>query len=164
MAATVINGKKYTVADLMRRPFLIPSSATLKDALRVLIENRSNIGIVVAEDNTFVGTVSTVDIIKEILPDYIENDEVAARFADDDLLQEDVLKAGLMPVCDFVDTHEKTLQADSGLVEAAVIMVREDAGRIVIVDEARKPLGVLTRTEIKKMFGAFLGIADVLEQ
>jgi len=157
-----IDGKHYKVADVMRKPVIVPRTQTLRDALALLMERNTNLGIVVEDDGTFLGTVTTLDIIRAVLPDYLEDDEVAARFADDALLKEDARKAADLPVCDFLDREETTIDADASLLEATVIAAKDSTGRIVVLDENNKPIGVLTRTEIKRVLAAYLGIKNEL--
>lgn len=157
-----IDGKTYKIADLMRKPVAIPKDSSLRDTLAVLLTQKTNMGVVVDTDDTFLGTVTTVDVIKAVLPDYLEGDEVAARFADDTLFKQDVRKAADKPVCDFVDREEATITEDANLLEAAVLAVQDERGRIVVLDTDKKPIGILSRTEIKKVIAAYLDIANEL--
>lgn len=155
-----IGDKDYTLAEIMRPPVLVASTSTLRDALATLVDRRTNMGVVVDDAGVFLGTVTTLDIISAVLPDYLEADNVAARFADDALLREDTNKAATMPVCDFLDRDEATIDADAHLMEATVLASKDATGRIVVLDDARKPVGVLTRTEIKMVLAAYLGIRN----
>jgi len=117
---------------------------------------------VVDVEGRLVGGVSTLDIIRAVLPDYIESDEVAARFANTEMLKEDACKAAAKPLSEFVDRNEATVDPDANLLEATVISSRDSNGRIIVIDEHRKPVGLLTRTEIKQVLAAFLGVSDEL--
>jgi predicted transcriptional regulator len=79
------------------------------------------------------------------------------------MLQEDVLKYATKPVREFVDTNDATVKGTSSLIEATVISSKDCHGRIIVVDDTNKPIGVLSRTEIKKVFGAFLGVRNELD-
>jgi CBS domain-containing protein len=158
-----IHGKEYRVRDLMRDPVLIQKGATLREALATLVEKKSNIACVVDEAGVFIGGISTLDIIREVLPDYVEYDPVAARFAHADMLKEDANNAAKVPVENFVDTEEATVAAETGVVEASVITAQENHGRIVVLDENKRPVGLLTRTEIKRVIAAFLEIENDLD-
>jgi len=159
-----IDGKEYVVGDLMRDPVLIREDATLKEALGTLVDGQSNIGCVVDKNGVLVGGVSTLDIIRAVLPDYIEADTVAARFADNKMLLEDAKKAADVPLANFFDRDEATVSADTQLLEATAISSGDCNGRIIVIDKEHKPVGVLTRTEIKQVLAAFLGIKNELPQ
>lgn len=159
-----INGTTYTVGDLMRNAVIIPEGSTLRDAIHILIETKSNIGCLVDKDGKLVGGVSTLDVIRAVLPDYIESDPVAARFANMELLKEDVTRSAEKLVIDFVDRNDATAKPNSNLVEEIVVSSRDCNGRIIVIDDEGKPIGILSRTEIKQVIGAFLGIKDELKE
>ena len=159
-----VNGKTYKVSDLMREPLLIQRDAHLKDVLLSLLDGKTNIGCVVDEDGHFVGAVTTVDVIRAILPDYIESDEVAARFADESMLKEDVLKAACHPISEFIEEDETTVSPDTQLLEATVLSSKDCNGRIVVTDEDNKPVGILSRTQIKRALVTFLDVRDELTE
>ena len=159
-----IDGKEYKVRDLMREVVTIPRDTELTAALETLVQQKSNIAVVVDADGKMLGGVSTLDIIKAILPDYIEADPTAAHFADTAMLKEDTLKSASKHVCDFINTQDVTVEADASLLEATVLSCINAQGRIVVVDADNIPVGLLTRTEIKQVLAAFLGIKNDLEE
>lgn len=158
-----INGKEYKVSDIMREVVQIREDVQLKGALEALVKGKSNIAVVVDAEGAFVGGVSTLDIIRAVLPDYMENDQRAAHFTDNKMLLEDTQKAASMPIADFVDKDEVVVGPDTNLLEATVLASVDGSGRIVVVDENKKPIGLLTRTEIKQVLAAFLDIENELD-
>jgi predicted transcriptional regulator len=158
-----LNGKDYKVRDIMREVVTIQENVELKEALEALVKGKSNIAVVVDANGSFVGGVSTLDIIRAVLPDYMEKDQRAAHFADNTILREDTLKAATLPIADFVDKDDATVSPDANLLEATVIASVDGLGRIVVVDENNKPVGLLTRTEIKQVLAAFLDIENELQ-
>lgn len=158
----IVDGKHVKIADIMRPPHLIKETQTLKEALTTMIEERCNSLTVVKEDGTYAGRLSTVDIIKEVLPDYMEDDTVAARFANADLLREDASRVKDKQVKEFMMTDVPTINVDDSVVEAAVLAAKQGHGRITVVDAEAKPVGIMTRTEIKRVIGHFLDIPSAL--
>lgn len=155
-----IGGKEYSIQDVMREPVLFAENATLKDALTEMVRRQTNSGLVVDTEGKLLGMVTTVDIIKAVLPDYLEEDEIAARFADESLLRQDALKSATLPIKDFMMEDVPTVPSDATLLEGAVMAVRGGYGRIAVVDENNKPVGVLTRTEIKRVIAGYLDIIN----
>jgi len=158
----IVDGKEIKIADVMRPPQLIQETQTLKDALTFMIENKCNSLTVVDDAGVYAGRVSAVDIIKEVLPDYMEDDMVAARFANLDLLKQDAARAKDKLIKDFMMTDIPAIDVDDSLVEAAVLAAKQGFGRITVVDADKKPVGFLTRTEIKRVIGHFLDIPSAL--
>ncbi len=147
----------------MRPPVLVPVGTTLRECLRLMVEQQRNSLTVVNEDGTFAGAVNAVDIIREVLPDYLEEDVISARFADESLLAQDAQRVADHPVETFMSRDVPTVTPRSSLVEAAVLAAVKGRGRITVLDEQRRPIGVLTRTEIKRVLAFFLGIPGALE-
>jgi predicted transcriptional regulator len=157
-----INGKEIHIGDIMRPASTIESSATLKEVLAHMTEQKRNSLAVVDTEGILIGAVNAVDIIKEVVPDYLEDDAVAARFADDELFKEDAIRVQDKPLADFMSTDIPTITKDETLIEAAVLAAKHGRGRITVVDEHKKPIGVLTRTEIKQVIAAYLGLPNEL--
>lgn len=155
---TTINETPYSLTDIMRSCVFITSKATLLDTLTLMIEHKRNSLVVVDEAGDLVGMVNAADIIKAVLPEYIEENVTAARFSNMDLLAEDAARVKDMPVSDFMETTTPTISHAGNIIEAAAIAAHTGTGRIIVVDDAHKPIGVLTRTELKQVIGATLGI------
>jgi len=154
------NGKEITIKDLMRDPVFAYEGETLKEVLTRMIKERRNSLTVVAKDGTFKGAVSALDIIKEVIPEYIEADTVTAQYVNEELFREDARRVAEKPVEEFMVTDIPTITLDTTLIEAAVIAIQHGRGRITVIDAGNKPIGVLTRTELKRVIGSYLDIED----
>lgn len=153
-----INEKSYEVKDIMRPAVFINSTATLKETLQKMISERRNSLIAVFEDGSLAGMVNAIDIIKAVLPNYIEESNLAARFSNLDLLKEDAERVQDTPISEFMEKDMPTIKVDGNIIEAAAIAAHNGQGRIVVVDADNMPVGVLTRTELKQVIGATLDI------
>jgi len=156
-----IGEKNIQIRDLMRAPVLVEEDETLKAVLERMVTEKRNSLTVVDKDGKLVGAVNAVDIIKEVIPDYLEEDAVAARFADDSLLKEDAKRVSGKCVREFMAREVPTVEDDTSLLEAAVMATLEGRGRITVVDKEKKPIGILTRTEIKQVIASYLEIPNV---
>lgn len=157
MPMMTINGKSYTIADIMRPCVSITTTTTLFDTLQKMIAEKRNSLVVLNEDGSLAGMVNAADIIKAVLPDYIEESNVAARFSNMDLLQQDAERVKDTPISEFMETDIPTIKVTGNIIEAAAIAAHTGTGRITVVD-GTMPVGVLTRTELKQAIGATLGI------
>lgn len=153
-----INGKTYRVEDIMRPASITHDSATLFETLQKMIHERRNSLIVLKSDGTLAGMVNSIDIIQAVLPDYLEESNVAARFSNLELLKQDAQRVKDTPISQFMDEDVPVIKRTGSIIEAAAIAAHSGRGRIVVVDEDKKPVGVLTRTELKQVIGATLGI------
>lgn len=152
------NGKSYSVADIMRPAIVIHNEASLFETLEQMMKEKRNSLIVVDGEGRVIGMVNAVDIIKAVLPDYLEESNLAARFSNMDLLKEDAERVRDQNITEFMVADFPTIKENGSIIEAAAIAAHSGQGRIVVVDEDKKPVGVLTRTELKQVIGATLGI------
>jgi CBS domain-containing protein len=149
-----------TVREMMREPTLVSDDQTLRHVLERMVHEHRNSLAVVDADGKLVGAVNAVDIIQEVVPDYLETDAVSARFADDALLREDAQRVADKCVREFMATDIPTISPDDSMTEAAVLAACHGRGRIVVINEANEPIGILTRTEIKRVIATYLDIPD----
>lgn len=155
-----IDGKDYTIGDIMRPSVYIEEDKTLFETLSKMIGEKRNSLTVVAADGTFAGMVNAADIIKAVLPDYIEDNQIAARFSNLKLLKQDAERVKDTPLSDFMEKDAPSIKQNGNIIEAAAIAAHSGKGRIVVVDDENKPVGVLTRTELKQVIGLTLGICS----
>lgn len=148
------------VKDLMRPAVLVKDTDSLHAVLEKMVYEKRNSLTVVDENGVLVGAVNAIDVIRAVVPDYLEEDQTAAHFADDSLLQEEVEKNRNLLVREFMATDIPTITEKTGLVEATVIAVCEGRGRITVVNDEKKPVGVLTRTELKMIIAGYAGINE----
>lgn len=153
-----IDGKEIKITDIMRPVMTIKKDATLRETLEKMIGKRTNSLVVVDADGVFLGTVSALLLIKEVVPDYLETDQLAAHFVSEELFKEDVSRAADVKVEAFMDSDSSTLKVSDSIMRAAIMAMESGSARVPVVDDDNKPLGILTRTELKQVIGLYLGI------
>jgi CBS domain-containing protein len=57
-----------------------------------------------------------------------------------------------------MDEDVMTIREKESLMKAAMIVGQRSQVRIPVLDEDGRPIGLLTRTELKQVIGIFLGI------
>jgi CBS domain-containing protein len=114
------------VSQLIRGGVItVDASATIRDAARVMANN--NIGLLVVMDRgRMVGVVSERDVVRAV-----------ARGVD---LSEPVINISTREVI--------TVGASASLYEAADLMHKSNIRHLVVVDESRNPVGVLSVRDI----------------
>lgn len=151
------------VRDVMRKVVTIPAAGTFKEALATLIRERRNSALAVDEDGAFVGYVDAGTLLRGAMPEYLRDDPTAARFAENGILQEMATKIAEEPLADFIDTDIVVVAPSDSLVYATVLSIQKGQGRVPVLDEARRPVGVLTRTELKQALGCYLEVPGCFE-
>lgn len=156
----VINGEKKTIKDIMRQPVTIGEDATLHDVLEKMIEQKTNSILVIDENKKLIGLVNTGSVIAQIIPDYLEDDIIAAKFVTEEIFKEEVNKTRDVVVLDFMNDKPNTVKIDASIMEVAILALSKRQIRVPVVDDKNKVVGLLTRTEIKQMIGYYMGIDE----
>lgn len=151
------------VKDIMRDNVVtIAHTATFREALTKCIASKVNGLVLVDADGRYVDFLDTATLLRASLPDYMEDDATAARFADDDFIKEELAKIADKPVADVLNIHMKTAKPTDTLTYAIAIASSNGQGRLPVIDEDGKPVGLLTRTELKLALGSAMGVVNAL--
>jgi CBS domain-containing protein len=148
------------VKEAMRPVHVINKSKTFFDALTMMIQEKTNSLVVVDDEGKLAGMLNTGKLIEEVVPDYLEDDLIAAHFAGEEIFIQDVKKAKDSKIEKFMISDPQKVHFNASLMEVAIIAISAKQLRIPVVDENDKPVGIITRTELKKAFGQILGIAE----
>ncbi len=148
----------HCVKDIMRKAYIITDDKNFYDAIKQMIEEKTNSLVVVNQEGKLAGLLNTGMLIGEVVPDYLEEDAVAAHFANEEIFIEDVKKAKNSPIKKFMLNNSHYIQGGASLMELAVLALSNKQLRIPVVDKNKKPIGIITRTELKKVIGGILGI------
>jgi CBS domain-containing protein len=105
-----------------------------------------------------VGMVNARTLIHESVPSYLGDDATAAHFVNETIFKEEVEKVANESIEKIMDEDVKTIKANESLMKAAMIVSSGNQVRIPVLDEENRPIGLLTRTELKQVIGLFLGI------
>ncbi|MDD5291840.1 MAG: CBS domain-containing protein [Candidatus Omnitrophica bacterium] len=111
---------------------------------------------VIDKDNKLVGMFTEKDVLKYILPAYLEkvgsfvyeDNPRAIRNKVKELLKEH-------KVCDIMCKEVITTAPDTSLSEVARIMLTGNARRLPIVDKEKKVVGIIAREDVVKAFIKF---------
>jgi CBS domain-containing protein len=156
----VIDGKTTTIEEIMRQPVTIGNDATLHDVLKKMIAQKTNSLLVVDEDEKLVGIVNAGSVIARVIPDYLEDDTIAARFATEEMFKEEVNKSRDVSVTEFMNEQPNTVKVGSSIMEAAIFALSKKQVRVPVVNDEYKVVGLLTRTEFKQVIGHYMGIDE----
>lgn len=136
----------------------IKPSCTVKEVLTLMIKEKTNGTVVVDEKNHVVGILSSWDIIKHIVPDYLETDmHHLASFEAADVFQKRVKQVANDPVSSFMTKHVHTAKADDTIISAIAMLAEFHIRQLPVVDKHDVLVGYINRTDMKR------AAADVLK-
>jgi len=128
--------------------------------LSKMITAKTNSILVIDEEEKLVGLINTGSVIAQIVPSYLEDDVIAAKFSSEEVFKEEINKTRDMSVSDFMNSNPNTVKMDSSIMEVAILVLSKKQIRVPVIDEAGRAVGLLTRTELKQMMGYYMGIDE----
>ncbi len=153
--------QSWLVKDFMRTSVVtVNIDATMKEALEVMIRERTN-GVVVVDNNRkVVGILSSWDIIQHIVPDYLEEDKHLASFEAGDMFVERAHQLKDDPITKFMTKDVHTVRAGHTIMAAAALLSTFHIRQLPVVDNDGNLVGYLNRTDIKLAVGKALELED----
>lgn len=129
---------ELTAADLMTiEPVTVAIDAPIEEAER-LIRYYKVSGLPVVDHHGFlVGVISQTDFV------YLDDPQVRSLIRDD---------SGPIRVGEVMSRPPLTVLRSTRLVDAARLMTRERVHRLVVIDQDRRPMGVLSAIDFVTLF------------
>jgi CBS-domain-containing membrane protein len=142
---------ELTAADLMSRELItIPRHMSLQGAAHRLIRADVSGAPVVDEYGRCVGVLSATDLMR-----YLDEGQRGARLRGAECLQVhspwQMIEVELLPADEtgqFMTTDVITVEPDTRLAELARIMLEAHIHRLIVLDPQRRPVGVVSGTDI----------------
>lgn len=137
-----------TAADIMSRdPVVIPRHLSLRTAAKILSQHRVTGAPVVNAGGECVGVLSATDFMQQAegrsKPSWSAHE---CACSDWDLMEPDLVPENDV---DTVMTHDPVMaDENTSIVTLARMMLNAHIHRVVIVDVANKPVGVVSSTDI----------------
>ena len=103
---------------------------------------------IVDESYKLLGIVSALDLLKELMPSYMNADLARSITDGADFLQKQVEKVKDKCASDIMETDIKSLHSHHQLLEADALIAETGFNTLPILDDAGKLLGEITRREI----------------
>lgn len=140
-----------SVAEVMsRNPICIPADTTLRQLVQLFNTRQVSGFPVVDRDGKMVGVVSQTDLIRRCLsavgsePAGFFFRQVAAQVCENG----NISSEDLIIVADIMTSEPITVTATEGLRTVAQKMYARRVHRVVVVDEKRKPVGIVTTMDV----------------
>ena len=151
--------RKYIISEFMNDNVItVNESSTLREAIEIMIKNKTNGLVVVDEARKVIGILSSWDIIQHIVPDYLEEDTHLASFESGDVLIQRTKETANDSIAKFMTAKVHTVKPQETLMEAAAILSEFRIRQLPVVDDNGVLIGYINRTDIKEAIGDILGI------
>ena len=121
------------------------------DILKNWMKDDSNIFVVEGEDKKLIGVVTLYDVLKRLIPFYLQIDEILTDFAFDDLLTpQKVQETMALAAEDIMTTKVVTIKPDDNFMKAASEMFSFEFDYLPVVDETGHCMGLVTRNTMEE--------------
>lgn len=149
--------KQYLVKDFMSdKVASINESANIRQAMAELVAKKTNGLVVIDNNNKPIGVISTRDIIKEVVPDYLENEDHLSAFEAESTFAVRVNAIADQPIVGIMTKNIHTAHPNDTLMEAASMLTKNGIRQLPVVDDNESLIGYINRTDIKRAIGEIL--------
>ena len=148
------------VSDITKEAVVISEEASFKEALEKMVQEQTNTLLVIDESGALTGEVSVSDLLDAIVPEYLDGDSIAAKFATEEMFEEAVTDTAEKTVSLFMSTDYDAVKATDGLMTIAATAIAHQRARIPVVDSDNRPVGIISRQGLKHILAKYLGIKD----
>ena len=149
------------VADIMQRDVVtVPPKAKLKDVAKIIFGLQIS-GVPVVSDKKLVGLITETDLLRKLYPSYQEFMEDYVHAKDFEAMEELSDKILDLSAGDIMNKHPRTVTHDTPVMRVQSLMLTRGFGRVPVVDEHNRLLGVLSQGDI---FRAVVGEKLPFEQ
>lgn len=135
-------------------PATIPVTATYADVARAMRDRRTNGLIVVDAQHKVVGLVASQNLIRHVLPMYLNRVAALAAFDNPYTFRRRVHAVARDPITAFMASPVHTIRADRPMIEAAVVLA--EYRQLPVVDADGRLVGLLSRTDVKNVIAEIL--------
>lgn len=148
------------IKDIIKPAITIKDTASLKDAVSLMIEEKVNALLVVDDDEKLIGEITVSELLTAIVPDYLDDDVIAAHFVSNEVFQETVEQASDKQVQFFMSKKITPVTMHEELMTIAVKAISGQHVRIPVIDDEGKPIAIISRRGLKHIIGDALNIED----
>ncbi len=123
-----------------------------KDALDILFRRQISGLPVIDAQSRLVGMFTEKDILSYILPSYILTVGSFIYEENPKSVKKKFMELDKVKISQVMRKEVVTISPDTTLCEVARIMLTQKARRVVIVDEAKKVVGIVARCDVVRAF------------
>jgi len=146
--------------DITKEATTISADATFKEAVSLMVEQQTNVLLVIDNNGSLIGVTSVTDLLDAVVPEYLDGDSTAAHFATEEMFKKAVTDTMDKPVSDFMSSELTTVNESESLMAVAVTAIASKRLRIPVIDDAGRPVGIISRQGLKHILAEQLGIGD----
>lgn len=146
--------------SIIKEAVTISEDASFKEAVALMIKEKTNSLLVVDDSGVLIGEITISELLHAVVPDYLEDDSIAAHFVTNEMFDEAITDTAEKQVKFFMRTDIEPVTLDAELMVIAVKAIDNKQVRIPVIDDQHKPIGIISRRGLKHIIGSILNITD----
>jgi len=146
--------------DIIKESVSISEDASFKDAVSLMISEKTNSLLVTDNNGILTGEVTVTDLLDAIVPEYLDGDSIAAHFASTAMFEEATEDTQEKQVKFFMSKTITPVDLKDGIMEVALNAIESKRASIPVIDDAGKPAGIISRRGLKHIIANALNIPD----
>jgi len=136
------------VADVMQKSVdFVPQSMPLLGVAKIIFGSRIN-GVPVCRDKEVIGFITDTDILSQFFPSTSEYMKDPLHEGDFEGMEKKLDSILSLPASKIMSRNPKTITAETPLLKAQSMMIVNKIGRLPVVDEKNKLVGILSKGDI----------------
>ncbi|MDY7092129.1 MAG: CBS domain-containing protein [Acidobacteriota bacterium] len=132
---------------MLEQPVTTHPDQTFDELLQNLVGSRQATAAVLDDDGKLVGLVGIHDVLRKIVPLYVDLDHKLMEVMHEGYFEERLARLKDTRVRDFMSTELDTVTPDDTLIKAVVIIVENRRKTLPVIEDG-KFLGMITRRSI----------------
>ncbi len=127
----------------------ISPDTTIGEAVKFMVENKTNSVVVVDENRKPIGTLSSYTLVREVVPAYLKDDPIFSQYGKEGTFNKYAQRMKDGKVRDLMHKDFHILSVHDAMIEAASYSIKAERRILPVVDDEGKLIGAVTRTCIK---------------
>ena len=127
----------------------ISPDTTIGEAIKFMVETKTNSVIVVDKDRHPIGTLSSYTLVREVVPAYLKDDPIFSQYGKEGTFNKYAHNMKDKKVKDLMHTDFHILSVHDAMIEAASYSIKAERRILPVVDDNGELIGAVTRTCIK---------------
>lgn len=134
---------------MLKEAHTITADGTMADAVKLMVEKKTNSLIVVDGDMRPVGIVSSYTLLKETVPAYLKDNPVYSQYDAESVFGKYATRVKNKKIGEIMAKAPHALAETDTMIEAAAYALEASRRTLPVVNKEGRLVGVVTRTGIK---------------
>lgn len=125
------------------------SDMTIAEAVKFMVEKKTNSLIVVDENRKPVGVLSSFTLAKTVVPTYLSSDPIFSQYGAEGTFDKYANKIKELKISEIMHKDFHSLSEDDTMIEATSYSIADERRTLPVVNKEGVLIGAISRTSVK---------------